>query len=205
MARINNLFVFVESEDLAHDVESSSHPVEQGVDITDHIQRTPPEISISGKIVSYGDTKASDVLAQLKKMQLGGSLINYIGRNSCTNMQIQSFSTSHPNSVWGGCDFRMTLKEVRIAKPAYVAEQVNNGGTQQITQGENNNVYHTVKAGDCVWSLVITGAYKSYDPKYSKPMDKCNWVMEQNPDAFSRPGDFRTLQVGKRILVGYRK
>lgn len=205
MATINGLYIFVEDESLQHDVESSSHPVEKGVEITDHVQRKPQELSLKGKIVDHNGAKASDILEKIKQLQKSGSMIYYLGRNSMVNMQIQSFSTSHPNTVWGGCEFNMTLKEVRIAKPAYNASRVNNGGTQQVDKGENKNIYHTVKKGDCVWSLVITGAYKSLDPKYSKPMDKCNWVMSQNQSAFSRKNDFRTLQIGKKILVGYRK
>lgn len=204
MATINNLYVFVEDESLEHDVESTSHPVEKGVDLTDHIQRKPIVITIKGKIVDHNGAKASDILNKIKQLQLSGSLIYYLGRNSANNMQIQSFSTSHPYTNWGGCDFDMTLKEVRIAKPAYDASKSNNGGTQQIDKGENKEVYHIVKKGDCIWNLV-TGPYKTLDPKYSKIMDKCNWVMSKNQSAFSRKGDFRTLQIGKKILIGYRK
>ena len=205
MALLNNLYIFVEDESVAFDTESTSHPVEKGVELTDHIQKKPVVITLKGKIVDHSGEKASDILSKVKQLQQSGSLIYYTGRNSANNMQIQSFSTSHPNTVWGGCNFDMTLKEVRIAKPAYDASKTNAAGTQQIEKGENTEVYHTVKKGDCVWSLVITGPYKSLDPKYSKPMDKCNWVMSQNQDAFSRKGDFTTLQIDKKILVGYRK
>ena len=208
MALINNLYVFVEDESVVLDAETTSHPVEEGIDITDHVQRKPVELSISGKIVDHGDTKASDILAKLKALQKSGSLIYYLGRNSMTNMQIQSFSTSHPYTIWGGCDFSMILKEVRIAKPAYVEKvtdtSVTNAGTQQVQKGENEKVYHNVKKGDTVWVLVTT-KYKSLEPKYSNTMQKCQWIMNQNPNAFSRKGDFGTLQIGKKILVGTRK
>ena len=204
MALINNLYVFVEKEEVSHEVESTSHPVEKGIELTDHIQRKAEEISISGKIITCDSGKASEILEKILQLQRTGSLITYVGRNLASNMQIQDFSTSHPNTNWGGCDFDMTLKEVRIAKPAYTAEKVNNAGTQQVDKGENKNVYYTVKKGDTIWGLVVTGAYKDLKPKYSKPMDKCNWVMQQNQSAFSRKGDFRTLQVGKKLLVGYR-
>lgn len=204
MALINNIYIFVEDEELTHDAESSSHPVEKGVDITDHVQRKPYELSISGKIVDYNGIKASDTLSKLKTMQKSGSLITYQGRNHAGNAQIQSFSTSHPYTNWGGCDFSMTLKEVRIAKPAYTATKKNSVGTQQVSKGENKNVYHTVKKGDCIWNLV-TKNYKTLEPKYSKVMQKCQWVMDHNPSAFSRKGDFRTLKIGAKILIGYRK
>lgn len=204
MALINNLYVFVENEDVSYDVESTSHPVEKGIEITDHIQRKPTSISISGKIVDCDGGKASEILEKVVKLQKSGSLITYVGRNLAPNMQIQGLSTSHPYTNWGGCDFSLTLKEVRIAKPAYTAEKKNNAGTQQVDKGENKNVYYTVKKGDTIWGLVVTGAYKDLKPKYSKPMDKCVWVRDNNPNAFSRKGDFRTLQIGKKLLVGYR-
>lgn len=231
MALLNNLYIFVESEDVTRDVESSSHRVEQGFDITDHIQKMPIQLSLQGKIVDYETTgtgliddkheiygevktfaKASDILAKINQLKDSGSLISYVGRGIYNNMQIQSFSTSHPNTNWGGCDFSMTLKEVRIAKPAYTEKSnKNSGGTQQVSKGENEAVYHTVKFGDTVWDLV-TKKYKSLvyiengkTQKYLTVMEKCKWVMRQNPNAFSRKNDFGTLRVGKKILVGYRK
>lgn len=208
MALINNNYVFVKEESVTRDTESTSHAVEKGIDITDHIRRKPVEISISGSIVSHNGKKAYDILTNILNLQKNGSLISYVGRNAINNMQIQSFNTSHPNSVWGGCEFDMVLKEVRIAKSAYKPPakkaKKKSAGTQQPSKGKNTNIYHTVKKGDTVWALV-TKTYKSLEPKYSKPMDKCNWVMKQNPKAFSRKNDFGTLQIGKKILVGYRK
>ena len=211
MALINNNYIFVESEDLSNDIESSSHPVERGIDITDSIQRKPCELSISGKIVNHGNTKAADILAKIKELQKNGSLIDYVGRNALSNMQIQSLSTSHPNTIWGGCEFNMTLKEVKIAKPAYTETKKNDGGTQQVSKGSSNKVYHIVKKGDCCWNLV-TKQYKSlvfYDvgepiPNQT-PMEKCHEIMAANPHAFSRKGDFRTLQIGAKIFVGFRE
>lgn len=207
MALLNNLYIFVEDEEVSNAVESTSHPVEQGIDITDHVQRKPIELSLKGKIVDYGSTKAADVLQRLKEWQRSGSMITFKGRNVLYDLQIQDFTTTHPYSNWGGCDYSMTLKEVRIAKSAYVAPKKNssvtNCGIQQISKGENTAVYHTVKAGDNIWNLV-SGAYKTLTPKGSNTMDKCNWVMAQNPSAFSKKGDFRTLQVGQKILIGYR-
>lgn len=208
MALINNNYVFVADEQLMRDVESTSHPVEKGIDTTDHARRMPYELSISGKIVNHNGKKANEIVAALTTLQKNGSLITYVGRNAMSNMQIQSFETSHPNTVWGGCEFTMSLKEVRIAKPAYTApaksNKKKNSGTQQVKKSSNTKIYHKVKKGDTVWNLV-TKTYKSLEPKYSKPMDKCKWVMSQNPKAFSRKGDFGTLQIGKKLYIGYRK
>lgn len=197
---INNIYVFCENESFSYDTESSEHPVEKGLPITDHTKRNPIELSLSGRIVNYKNNKSKDIVENLRKLQNSGSLIKYVGRKSVSNMQIQSFEVTYSNETWGGCNFSMSLKEVRIAQPAYNAQK---SGIQQVQNGDGNAVYHNVRKGDTIWTLVTT-TYKSLYPKYSNIMEKCNWVMSKNQNAFSRRGDFRTLQIGKRILIGYK-
>lgn len=204
MALLNHLYVFVEEENVTRDVETTSHAVEKGEPISDHVKRNPVVISISGKIVNRDGKTAAETLSELYKLESEGSLIDYIGRNADRNLQIQSFNTSHPNTVWGGCEFDMTLKEVRIAQPAVVKKSGGTTSTQQVSKGENQNVYHIVKKGDCIWNLV-TKQYKSLEPKFNTVMKKCNYIMSKNPNAFSRKGDFRTLKIGYKLYMGYRK
>lgn len=201
---LNNNYIFVETEDISYTGESTTHPVEQGIEITDSYKRSPIELTLTGKIVDNKKEKAKDILNKLRKLQNEGSLIKYVGRISLGNMQIQSISVNATNKNWNGFDVDISLKEVRIAKSSYDAAKSKALAAQQVNQGNNNKVYHTVKKGDCIWSLCITGPYKNLKPTYSKPMDKCRWVMSQNQSAFSRRGDFRTLQIGRKIYVGYR-
>ena len=70
-----------------------------------------------------------------------------------------------------------------------------NGGTQQVNS-KGTAVYHTVKKGETVWGLV-NGKYKSLEKT-------CKWVIDNNPKAFSRKGDATTLQIGKKLLMGYK-
>ena len=203
LALLNNIYVFVEDESVEYSGESTSHPVEKGIELTDHYKRSPIEISLSGKIVSNKKEKANDILDKLNKLKNQGSLIKYVGRISLGNMQIQNISVTSTYKNWGGYDVEISLKEIRVANSAYDAAKSAKLAAQA-SQGDNSKVYHTVVKGDCIWSLCITGPYKNLKPSYSKPMDKCNWVMSQNQDAFSRRGDFRTLQIGRKIYVGYR-
>ncbi len=202
MALINNNYVLVETESVSYATDSTSHPVEKGIDITDHVRRQPITLSVSGKIVDTKKKKSKDIIADIQKLQKAGSLIKYVGRISLGNLQIQSFSCDYSNKTWGGCDVEISLKEVRIAKSAYDATK--SKSNQKVSKGDGNKVYHTVKKGDCVWNLVVSGPYKNLKPTYSQPMQKCNWVMSQNPNAFSRKGDFTTLQIGKKLYVGNR-
>lgn len=121
MALINNIWVQVVDEDWDKEVESTSHPVEKGIAITDTIRNKPVALSLSGNIVNVGTKKATTIVDELEKLKKEGSLITFVGRRTGNNLQIQSFKTSHPNTIWGGCKFEMELKEVRIAKKAYVA------------------------------------------------------------------------------------
>lgn len=93
--------------------------MEKGIEITSTIRNKPTQLSLKGKIVDANGKTANDILTKIKELQRKGSLITYSGRNSMTNLQIQSFNTSHPYTNAGGADFDMELKEVRIAKSAY--------------------------------------------------------------------------------------
>jgi hypothetical protein len=169
-------------------------------------------MSLSGLIVDYliglERIKANDVISHIENLKNAGALVKYSGRCLCSNMQIVSFSTSHPNTVAGGAEFSMTLKECRIVKNAYV-EPENNGGTKQVEKGDNEEVWYTVKKGDCVAALVAEpkAPYKNLKREGAKSgyWGACNWVMEKNQSAFSRKNDFRTLQIGKKILLGTRE
>lgn len=209
MALLNNIYVFCEQESVDYSGESTSHPVEKGIELTDHYRRSPIELSISGKIVDNKKEKAKDILSKLIKLKNEGSLIKYVGCISLGNMQIQSISVTSAYTNWGGYDVDLSLKEIRVAKSAYDAAksaQLSKKAAQsaQTKKGDNSKVWHVVKKGECVWSLVISGPYKNLKPSYSRPMDKCDWVRDQNPNAFSRPKDYKTLKIGYRLYVGYR-
>lgn len=119
MAFINNIYVFVESEDIDRSTDVPQHPVEKGLPLTDNARNNPKELRISGKIVDYGNKTAGNIIAEIEKLRTSGSLINYKGRNVAGNFIIKSFPTTHTKDNWGGADFTMDLVEVRIAKSAY--------------------------------------------------------------------------------------
>lgn len=204
MAYINHVHVFVLDETVNRSVESVSHPVETGVKLSDHILPQPVTVQIKGQIVG---ADAQEKLNQILTMMNTGALMKYIGRTILENAQIISFRTSHPNTIWGGMSFDAEIKEVRIAKSSYNPDTdislkpTSNAGTQQKEQkSTDSKVYHTVKKGDTVWDLVAkkNAPYKQYG-------FSCQEVMNKNPHAFSRKGDFRTLQIGKKLWVGNRK
>ena len=292
MALINNYYIHVVDEKVETSVESSTHPVESGIVITDTVKPNPKTIDISGMIVDAGFYKASEIISALEKLMGSGSLIKYSGQNIASNMQIQSFNHSHPNTVFGGCEFDITLKEVRFAQPSYKApvdsgsqetetkvpttpnqetievgstvifkggsvyissdakkatvtrnrstckvEKISTAswsihqyclkstdggmvygwcdkadievrsdttvkaitaqGTKQISNGDGEAVYHTVKQGNTVYGLV-NGSYKSLGTSVQ-------WVVDNNPTCFSKKGDPTTLKIGSKLLMGDKK
>ncbi len=40
MALINQIYVFVETEEVKRDTQISDHPVEEGIDLTDQVKRS---------------------------------------------------------------------------------------------------------------------------------------------------------------------
>lgn len=72
-----------------------------------------------------------------------------------------------------------------------------NAGTQQVKSDHpvGSPVYHTVKTGDTVWKIV-NEAYVNIDGGVT-------FVVNNNPQAFTRPGDATTLKPGSKLIVGY--
>lgn len=67
-------------------------------------------------ISSSEEKSAAWVLDCLKNWQKNGALVVYEGRNYLANYQIRSFNSEHPNTVTGGADFSMTLREFKGAR-----------------------------------------------------------------------------------------
>lgn len=194
MATIGGLYIFIIDESINRTVESTEHATEKGLPLTDHVKRNPIELSISGHILGKNYKKIID---QIYTWQKNGTLVSYVGNNSLSNVIITSFDTEHTNTI-NDVSFSMSVKEIRISqKPVYTTIKV--APVQQVQKNNTSNeVWHTVKKGDCVWNLL----YRDYKGQIKNP--NCDWVMKQNLSAFSRAYDFRTLQIGKKILLGYR-
>lgn len=155
MATINNIPIFVEKENISRATDGTEHPVEKGLPMTDIISNKPKTVSLTGKIVDAGTRKAKDIINKIETLRTSGSLISYSGRNVIGNYQIRSFDTDEDCEIWGGANFTMELKEVRIAKSAY------NPPKTTTTDKKNNPVL-------AVGSIVVFkggNIYKSSDAK----------------------------------------
>lgn len=114
----------------------------------------------------------------------------------CTKISTKSYSIHqyHLISTDGGRVYGWVDKDNIEGTESTGTSGTTNAGTQQVTTGSRTAVYHRVKKGDTVWALVN---------KY-KAGKSVSWVISNNPSAFSRKGDATTLQIGKKLLMGYK-
>lgn len=162
MAIINGMYIHVKGESVSRGVSATSHPVEDGIPTTDTVRPQALAISLSGKIVNYGETKAEQVISKLKSLMDSGSLISYSGRNVSSNLQIRSFDSDHTAEINGGAEFTMELVKVRIAKSAYVPKK--ESVVEQETAAKKQLSMDDIKVGA---SVIFKGGsvYNSSDAK----------------------------------------
>lgn len=121
MALINNIYVLVENENVQTAVDTTSHPTESGLPVSDTIREHPTAISLTGVIANTDKMDAETAISKIKALQKKGSLIKYVGQaGAYSNLQIQSFDEDYTNKNYGGAAFTMSLKEIKTAKSAYV-------------------------------------------------------------------------------------
>lgn len=180
MALLNNYYIFVQDESVKRGVAISTHPVENGLPLTDNVKREPTVISISGEIV--GDD-AKNILENIAALHGDGKLVKYIGQNIISNALITSFNTDHPNTIYGGCAFDMEISEVRIAKSPYTKTSTAKAKTStvQVTKKAAAKTVrkYTVKRGDTLWA--IAKKYYGSGAKYPKIVN-ANKALIKNPN-----------------------
>ena len=188
MALINDTYVFVNTEDVSREVTASSHPVEEGIELTDHVRQSPLVLSLTGEIVG---AEYEDDIARIEQMQKDGELVEYAGVNVLSDVLVTKFTTTHDGAIYGGCQFTMELREIRIAASPYVAGSGNNA-TQQIEEApappaqEPPARTHTVKSGD-----TLSGLARTYYGKASLFPQ----IFNANRDKMSDPDRIRVGQV----------
>ena len=116
MATINGMYILAESEDPTYEVDVTDQPVEDGIAISDHVQRKPRAMSITGYIVG---SDAAQIRQNLISLSDSGQSVQFMGRNLFTGV-IVSFSSKHDYKIANGFSFSLSLKEIRIAKSSYV-------------------------------------------------------------------------------------
>lgn len=193
MAKINGIQIHVEKESLQNDVELPSHPVEKGINLTDHVERKPIVLSISGKLIRPDNTSVETLLGRLSTIETKGTQVVYEGRRIYHNLMIASFSHDADSKIMNGFNFSMTLKEVRFAQPSYVSlpkktkaavAGVSSVGRKQTENKKQSPIYHLTKKGD-----TYSGIAQKYGAKWQDVQKNNKYPAKQIP-------------IGVKIKVG---
>lgn len=122
------------------------------------------------------------------------------GRSTCKITIISTASYSkhqyHLVSSDGGKVYGWVDKSNIEGVPTSSTGTKTNSGTKQVQGGKGTAVYHSVKSGDTIYALV--------NNNYRSLGKTCQWVIDNNPNAFSKPKDPTTLKVGEKLLMGYK-
>lgn len=157
--KLGGHLIQVTSESIQGDVTVIEQPAEEGLPLTDHIEKKPFILSIEGTLVRSSQAKVDQLIAALEKLRDTGKLISYEGRRIYKNVVIENFSFSADNRIANGYNFSMKLKQIRIAKTAYItvpaAKPKTNAGKKQPVNQKKSPIYHVVKKGDTYWALGI--------------------------------------------------
>lgn len=150
--------LFVISEEPEYSVQVSSHNVEKGGSITDHIQKNTASLYLEGLLIG---PQAANYKQRLVKAMNDGKLLQYTGRNMMLNCVITSLRTAHNNSIANGMTFTMSLKQVNIVKPAYskLPPKKKAAVKPKSRSGKRNTSYrpkpesHKVRPGQSMWDI----------------------------------------------------
>lgn len=118
MARIGKIEFVLISEERTFSNEITSHPVESGAEVSDHVINQPMTYQIEGE---YTGRDAPSKHAELVKLYREGKPVYYSGRAAMWNAVIESFSSTVDQNIANGFRFSMTIKHIRIAEPSAVA------------------------------------------------------------------------------------
>lgn len=146
MALLNGVYIFVKTESPVSEIETVAHPVETGINVTDHVRRKPKEITLEGEVVGEN---AEDIVKQIIDINQKGAVVTYVGVNYFKDGQIINFEREYTNQIWGGCSFTMTIREVRFAKNSYNASaaSVNEDSPAAKAAATNRPTGETTRAG----------------------------------------------------------
>lgn len=139
MAQLGDVILSaVYSEKPVRSVKTTDHPVEDGASITDHIEKQPYRLEITGVVTG------PDAAVRLKRLEFymdNGVTVTYVCRNWVGGVIIESFNSVHDTTNKGAFNFTMSLKKIRTATaaeaegltlPAQVqTKKVGNKGLQQ--------------------------------------------------------------------------
>ncbi|MBA4294365.1 LysM domain-containing protein [bacterium] len=162
MARLGDVYIHVEEENLNSSVNATQYGVESGEPFTDHIEKKPSEMDLT--VFILGDNYMGE-LEKLKGYQRTGKLLKFVGRSAVDNVVILNLNRKYTAQVENGVAVQITLRKIRVADTPWIKmppkkkpsiKPPTKGGEKKPTQKKarpSPATYHTVKPGDTYWGL----------------------------------------------------
>lgn len=158
--KLGTVHIFVDSENVTDEVGLPQHPVENGLSITDHVQKKAKGVTL--QVTLFKDSKHTihEKLEKLNKYRREGTRLTYTGRRVARDMAIKSVETKSTYELSNGLEATIVLQEIRIIgkkkkkKGSKKTNSKTTGGRKQ-TSNAKGKKYHTIKKGDTYWQLGI--------------------------------------------------
>jgi LysM repeat protein len=192
-SRLAGYEILVLTENIDSGVTVTDHPVEEGFNISDHVEPETPTIELDAIIIRPTFERAQRAVDILESKMYKGERVIYEGKKIYPNLVIQSFRRSRDKSISNGYHASITLKKIRTARQAYIPPSkqstqikstTNSGRKQTQNKPATTVVYHTIKKGETFWSIA---------PKYGT-----TWQAIQKLNPGVNP---RRLQIGQKVRV----
>ncbi|MEH6943384.1 phage baseplate protein [Bacillus sp. JJ722] len=113
-------------------VNTTDHAIEDGEPLTDHIEKQPTTLSISGLILDKDEKK----LKKLEEYEEKGTLLTFSYKTKLDNVAITSFSSDRDVKVKNGYTFSMSLKQIRVVKQGKTVKT--SGAVNKRTKSKKN-------------------------------------------------------------------
>ncbi|MBC1307889.1 phage baseplate protein [Listeria booriae] len=156
MAKLAGIYITNETETFTPSVEVTQHPVEQGVAITDHVQKNNRTISVTGMLLAKDSATAERNYNTLLAKMESGAFVTYVGRTYAANYLITSMPKDY-SIVKNGFGISIELQQVRIAKSPWVKKkttvQVKAKKSTAKPKTSTAKKFHKIKKGECYWIL----------------------------------------------------
>ncbi len=110
------LIEVIEDINFSESSATTDHALEDGEQITDHVEGKPITFSIKGVIKDDTESK----VLKLRKYRESGEILNFDYMTQLKNVVITDFGRNYNKDIKDGYSFSMSLKQIKIAKVASV-------------------------------------------------------------------------------------
>jgi hypothetical protein len=139
MPYLGDVFIdSVTSVGLGESSSTTDHALEDGEQISDHVESDPITLKVDGIILDKTDGK----LLKLRNYRQKGEILSFNYMSRLETVVITSFSPKYDASIKDGYAFSMNLKQIKLAKAPniinvsqFVKQQINdvaNAGRKQL-------------------------------------------------------------------------